>query len=137
MKTRKKNREIISCNAVHVHKIVGGKNLWLSICQEIFINSHHYRIFISDLESPIKGTRNQQACDSRIMVRFCYWRIHGPFSRTRKTHGHIYKQGALIINRGSGNFLAVKRTMKRSSKMDPEIDHEDDYYLLEARKLKT
>jgi hypothetical protein len=27
--------------------------------------------------------------------------------------------------------------MKRSSKMDPEIDHEDDYYLLEARKLKT
>jgi hypothetical protein len=22
--------------------------------------------------------------------------------------------------------------MKRSSKMDPEIDHEDDYYLLEA-----
>ena len=24
-------------------------------------------------------------------------------------------------------------SMKRSSKMDPEIDHEDDYYLLEAR----
>ena len=26
----------------------------------------------------------------------------------------------------------IANTMKRSSKMDPEIDHEDDYYLLEA-----
>ena len=41
--------------------------------------------------------------------------------------------------KGAWDFLdapedhRIANTMKRSSKMDPEIDHEDDYYLLEAR----
>ena len=55
-------------------------------------------------------------------------------SRNEKAIGRLTKKR----EKGAWDFLdapedhRIANTMKRSSKMDPEIDHEDDYYLLEA-----